>query len=61
MLETLDIEAAPAPGSSAGRKDVLADASVREKIRTEVNEGMEKTQREFLLRQQLEAITQAAR
>src|SRR5580692_901628 len=37
-------------------KDVLADASVREKVRTEVNEGMEKTQRDFLLRQQLEAI-----
>jgi ATP-dependent Lon protease len=37
-------------------KDILADASVREKIRTEVNEGMEKTQREYLLRQQMEAI-----
>jgi ATP-dependent Lon protease len=29
---------------------------VREKIRTEVNEGMEKTQRDYLLRQQMEAI-----
>ena len=29
---------------------------MREKVRTEVNEGMEKTQRDFLLRQQLEAI-----
>ncbi len=37
-------------------KDILADASVREKIRTEVNEGMEKTQRDYLLRQQMEAI-----
>jgi ATP-dependent Lon protease len=37
-------------------KEILADASVREKIRSEVNEGMEKTQREYLLRQQMEAI-----
>jgi ATP-dependent Lon protease len=37
-------------------KAVLADASLKEKIRSEVAEGMEKTQREFLLRQQLEAI-----
>src|ERR1700716_4361093 len=37
-------------------KGLLADASVKEQIRSEVQEGMEKTQREFLLRQQLEAI-----
>jgi ATP-dependent Lon protease len=37
-------------------KAILADASLKEKIRSEVAEGMEKTQREFLLRQQLEAI-----
>src|SRR5215467_2900990 len=37
-------------------KQVLAEASLKEKIRSEVAEGMEKTQREFLLRQQLEAI-----
>jgi ATP-dependent Lon protease len=37
-------------------KAVLAEASLKEKIRSEVTEGMEKTQREFLLRQQLEAI-----
>src|SRR5258706_9197226 len=37
-------------------KSVLADASLKEKIRSEVADGMEKTQREFLLRQQLEAI-----
>jgi ATP-dependent Lon protease len=35
---------------------ILADASLKEKIRAEVGEGMENTQREFLLRQQLEAI-----
>ena len=37
-------------------KQVLADASLKERIRSDVAEGMEKTQREFLLRQQLEAI-----
>jgi ATP-dependent Lon protease len=36
--------------------DVLADLSVKEKIRRDVAEGMEKTQREYLLRQQLDAI-----
>src|ERR1700686_3487330 len=55
VLETLDIEQRLSP-LIAWTKDVLADASVREKVRTEVNEGMEKTQRDFLLRQQLEAI-----
>jgi ATP-dependent Lon protease len=37
-------------------KDILADASLKEQIRSNVQEGMEKSQREFLLRQQLEAI-----
>src|SRR3989440_639075 len=37
-------------------KAILADASLKEKIRSEVADGMEKTQREFLLRQQMEAI-----
>ncbi len=37
-------------------KDILAEASVRESIRRDVNEGMEKSQREYLLRQQLAAI-----
>src|SRR5467141_5257080 len=37
-------------------KGILAEASLKEKIRSEVSEGMEKTQREFLLRQQMEAI-----
>jgi ATP-dependent Lon protease len=55
VLETLDLEQR-LTRLIAWTKDVLADASVREKVRTEVNEGMEKTQRDFLLRQQLEAI-----
>jgi ATP-dependent Lon protease len=37
-------------------REILADASLKDKIRNEVQEGMEKRQREFLLRQQLEAI-----
>ena len=37
-------------------RQILAEASLKEKIRSEVSEGMEKTQKEFLLRQQMEAI-----
>ncbi|WP_285494402.1 endopeptidase La [Actinomadura sp. NBRC 104425] len=37
-------------------RDHLAELDVAETIRKDVQEGMEKTQREFLLRQQLEAI-----
>ena len=37
-------------------RDVLADLSLKERVRTEVTEGMDKAQREFLLRQQLAAI-----
>jgi ATP-dependent Lon protease len=37
-------------------RDVLADITLRERIKTDVEEGMEQTQREFLLRRQLEAI-----
>jgi ATP-dependent Lon protease len=37
-------------------REVLADLTLRERIKTDVEEGMEKTQREFLLRRQLEAI-----
>jgi ATP-dependent Lon protease len=37
-------------------RDILAEATLKDKIRSDVQEGMEKRQREFLLRQQLEAI-----
>jgi ATP-dependent Lon protease len=37
-------------------KETLADFSLKDKIHKDVAEGMEKTQREFLLRQQMEAI-----
>ena len=40
----------------AWSKEALAEASLKDKIRSEVQEGMEKQQREFLLRQQMEAI-----
>jgi len=37
-------------------RETLADLSLRQQIKSDVEEGMEKTQREFLLRRQLEAI-----
>src|SRR5439155_26790362 len=40
----------------AWTRDILAEASLKDKIRTDVNEGLEKRQREFYLRQQMEAI-----
>ena len=55
VLETLDVESRLRMLIDWMR-GILAEASLKEKIRSEVNEGMEKTQREFLLRQQLEAI-----
>jgi ATP-dependent Lon protease len=55
VLETLDLEERLAK-LIGWTKQILADASLKEKIRTDVAEGMEKTQREFLLRQQMEAI-----
>ena len=55
ILETVDVEERLRLLIEWTR-EVLADASLKEQIRNEVNEGMEKAQREFLLRQQLEAI-----
>jgi ATP-dependent Lon protease len=55
VLETLDVEARLRLLIEWTRQ-VLADASLKERIRNEVNEGMEKAQRDFLLRQQMEAI-----
>ncbi|HEY4026376.1 MAG TPA: endopeptidase La [Candidatus Dormibacteraeota bacterium] len=37
-------------------KEILAELSLKEQLRSEVSERMEKNQREFLLRQQMEAI-----
>ncbi len=55
VLETVDLEERLSKLIS-WMKQILADASLKEKIRSDVAEGMEKTQREFLLRQQMEAI-----
>ena len=55
VLETIDLEQRLTQ-LIKWTKSILADASLKEKIRSDVAEGMEKTQREFLLRQQLEAI-----
>ncbi len=55
VLETLEVEARLRLVLGWAR-DVLADLALRERIKTDVEEGMEKTQREFLLRRQLESI-----
>jgi ATP-dependent Lon protease len=55
VLETIDVENRLRLVLGWAR-DTLADLALRERIKTDVEEGMEKTQREFLLRRQLEAI-----
>ena len=55
VLETVDVEARLRLVLGWAR-ETLADLTLREQIKTNVEEGMEKTQREFLLRRQLEAI-----
>ncbi len=55
ILETFDLEERLRIVLGWAR-ETLADLSLRQQIRTDVEEGMEKTQREFLLRRQMEAI-----
>jgi ATP-dependent Lon protease len=55
VLETLDVEAR-LEKVLAWAKDSLAEVVLKDRIRTEVAEGMEKNQREYILRQQLDAI-----
>src|ERR1700704_709792 len=55
ILETLDVKQR-LKKLIAWTRDTLADASLKNKIRSDVAEGMEKRQREFLLRQQMDAI-----
>ncbi len=55
LLETVDVEQRLAKLVEWGREH-LAELDVAERIRSDVHEGMEKSQREFLLRQQLAAI-----
>ncbi len=55
VLETVEVEARLQLVLGWAR-DTLADLALRERIKSDVEEGMERTQREFLLRRQLEAI-----
>jgi ATP-dependent Lon protease len=55
ILETLDVEERLTK-ITGWTKEVLGEADLKDRIRTEVAEGMQKTQREFILRQQLETI-----
>jgi len=55
ILETLDVEQR-LEKVLEWAKDTLAEISVKEKIRDEVQEGIDKRQREFILRQQMDAI-----
>ncbi len=55
VLETLDVEGRLRLVLGWAR-DTLADLTLRERIKSDVEDGMERTQREFLLRRQLEAI-----
>jgi ATP-dependent Lon protease len=55
VLETLDVEKRLELVLGWAR-DTLADLAVRRQVKASVEEGMEKQQREFLLRRQLEAI-----
>ena len=55
LLETIDVDER-LERVTAWVKEALAETEVADRIRSEVADGMEKTQREFLLRQQLAAI-----
>jgi ATP-dependent Lon protease len=55
LLETVDVTER-VRRVLAWVKEALAEHSIQERIRSEVSDGLEKTQREFILRQQLSAI-----
>jgi ATP-dependent Lon protease len=55
VLETVDVESR-LEKVLAWARDTLADLTLKERIQSDVADGMEKTQREFLLRQQMAAI-----
>jgi ATP-dependent Lon protease len=55
VLETIDVEARLTLVLDWAKR-TLGDLELKDKIRTEVSEGMEKRQREFLLREQMSAI-----
>jgi ATP-dependent Lon protease len=55
LLETIDVEERLAK-ALAWARDTLGELELKARIRTDVSEGMEKRQREFMLRQQMDAI-----
>jgi ATP-dependent Lon protease len=55
ILETVDVEQR-LEKVLAWARDTLAEVELKDRIRKDVSEGLEKTQREFILRQQLAAI-----
>jgi len=55
VLETVDVEARLEKVLRWAR-DLLAELELKDRIRSDVADGMERTQREFLLRQQMNAI-----
>jgi ATP-dependent Lon protease len=55
VLEELDVEVR-LQRVLGWAKDTLAEIELKDKIRTDVSEGMEKRQREFILREQMSAI-----
>ncbi len=55
LLETLDVEAR-LEAVVGWARETLAELEVADKIRSDVTDGMEEQQREFLLRRQLDAI-----
>ena len=55
LLETLDVEAR-LEKAIGWAKEALGEIELRRRIRDDVTDGMEKQQREFLLRRQMDAI-----
>jgi ATP-dependent Lon protease len=55
VLETVDVEER-LEKVLVWAKEILAEAELKDKIRSDVRDGMEKNQREYLLRQQMDAI-----
>ncbi|GAC1375556.1 MAG: endopeptidase La [Acidimicrobiales bacterium] len=55
VLETLDVEARLRRVLGWAR-DTLGDLTLRERIKSDVEQGMEKSQREYILRRQMDAI-----
>jgi ATP-dependent Lon protease len=55
VLETIDVEQR-LEKLTGWYRDVLAELTLKEQLRSDVSERMEKNQRDFLLRQQMEAI-----